>query len=68
MENWGLITYRESRLLFDVSKSSQSAEQAIVEVIAHELAHMWYLLFVLLKFEIIFLPILKLRFGNLGII
>jgi aminopeptidase N len=41
MENWGLITYRESRLLFDVTKSSQLAEQAIVEVIAHELAHMW---------------------------
>ncbi len=42
MENWGLITYRESRLLFDPLKSSQSSEQAIVEVIAHELAHMWF--------------------------
>ncbi len=42
MENWGLITYRESRLLYDPLKSSQSSEQAIVEVIAHELAHMWF--------------------------
>jgi aminopeptidase N len=41
MENWGLITYRESRLLFDAEKTSITAEQAMVEVIAHELAHMW---------------------------
>jgi hypothetical protein len=42
MENWGLITYREARLLFDQKKTSQSTEQSIVEVIAHELANMWF--------------------------
>ncbi|RNA03939.1 Aminopeptidase N, partial [Brachionus plicatilis] len=42
MENWGLILYRESRLLYDPVKSSQSSLQAIVEVIAHEIAHQWF--------------------------
>jgi aminopeptidase N len=41
MENWGLITYRELRLLYDSQKTSIETEQEIVEVIAHELAHMW---------------------------
>lgn len=42
MENWGLITYRESALLYDRAKTSQGAEQYIVEVIAHEIAHQWF--------------------------
>ena len=42
MENWGLITYREAALLYDPKKTAQPAEQYIVEVIAHELAHMWF--------------------------
>ena len=37
MENWGLITYRESDLLFDEKKSSEVAKQRIAEVVAHEL-------------------------------
>lgn len=40
MENWGLITYRESRLLFDVNKTSKQAEQSIVSVISHETGNM----------------------------
>lgn len=42
MENWGLILYRESRLLYDPVKNSQASLQAIVEVIAHEIAHQWF--------------------------
>ena len=42
MENWGIITYRESRLLFVENVTSQSAEQSIATVISHELAHMWF--------------------------
>lgn len=42
MENWGLILYRESRLLYDPIKNSQSSLQYIVEVIAHEIAHQWF--------------------------
>ena len=42
MENWGGITYYESRLLFDPEKSSAETRQGIYEVIAHETAHMWF--------------------------
>jgi aminopeptidase N len=42
MENWGGITYYESRLLFDPGKSSEETKQNIYEVIAHETAHMWF--------------------------
>jgi aminopeptidase N len=42
MENWGGITYYESRLLFDPDKSSAETKQGIYEVIAHETAHMWF--------------------------
>lgn len=42
MENWGGITYYESRLLFDPEISSAETRQSIYEVIAHETAHMWF--------------------------
>jgi aminopeptidase N len=42
MENWGGITYYESALLFDSEKSSEATKQLIYEVIAHEVAHMWF--------------------------
>jgi aminopeptidase N len=42
MENWGGITYYESRLLFDPATSSAETKQYIYEVIAHETAHMWF--------------------------
>ncbi|TRY78714.1 hypothetical protein TCAL_06795 [Tigriopus californicus] len=42
MENWGLITYRESRLLYQEGLSAKEDQDAIVEVIAHELSHQWF--------------------------
>ena len=42
MENWGAITYRETALLFDPANSAASTRQRIVEVVAHEMAHMWF--------------------------
>ncbi len=42
MENWGGITYFESALLYDPEKSSETTKQIIYEVIAHEMAHMWF--------------------------
>jgi len=42
MENWGGITYYESRLLFDPKTSSGETKQNIYEVLAHEMAHMWF--------------------------
>ncbi|EFX67104.1 hypothetical protein DAPPUDRAFT_302210 [Daphnia pulex] len=42
MENWGLITYRETALLYDEKKSSVSNKERVCEVVAHELAHQWF--------------------------
>ena len=42
MENWGAITYRETALLFDPGNSSPGTRQRIAEVVAHEMAHMWF--------------------------
>lgn len=39
MENWGLTTYRESALLFDVEKASASSKLGITMTVSHELAH-----------------------------
>ena len=42
MENWGCITYRETALLVDQSNSSAGTRQRVAEVVAHEMAHMWF--------------------------
>ncbi len=42
MENLGLITYREQDLLCDPAKSSVPELGRIAEVVAHEIAHMWF--------------------------
>ena len=42
MENWGAITFRETALLIDPEHSSVANKQRCVEVIVHELAHMWF--------------------------
>ncbi|KAL6480692.1 hypothetical protein MHYP_G00117250 [Metynnis hypsauchen] len=42
MENWGLITYRETALLYDPEVSSNGNKERIATIIAHELAHMWF--------------------------
>nr|XP_012420004.1 PREDICTED: endoplasmic reticulum aminopeptidase 2 isoform X2 [Odobenus rosmarus divergens] len=42
MENWGLITYSETSLLFDTKTSSASDQLWVTKVIAHELAHQWF--------------------------
>uniref|UniRef100_A0A673M0R8 Leucyl-cystinyl aminopeptidase-like n=1 Tax=Sinocyclocheilus rhinocerous TaxID=307959 RepID=A0A673M0R8_9TELE len=41
MENWGLITFRETTLLVG-SNSSSIDKQLVTSVIAHELAHQWF--------------------------
>ena len=42
MENWGLITYRESALLADPKTSNIDDRERIATVVAHELAHQWF--------------------------
>ena len=39
MENWGLITYRETALLIDPVTSPLVNKQRVAYVVAHELAH-----------------------------
>ena len=41
MENWGLITYRETTLLCTAESSFKSREYVAL-VVAHELAHQWF--------------------------
>ncbi len=42
MENLGCITYRENLLLADTSTATQVELQTLADVVAHELAHMWF--------------------------
>ncbi|XDV53211.1 hypothetical protein PO909_021777 [Leuciscus waleckii] len=42
MENWGLVTYRETNLLYDPVISSNANKERTATIIAHELAHMWF--------------------------
>ncbi len=42
MEDWGLISYNESNLLYDPAKSSIETKQGAFEVAAHEIAHQWF--------------------------
>jgi len=42
MENWGLVTYRETALLVDPKNSSIASKQTVAIVVGHELAHQWF--------------------------
>jgi len=42
MENWGLVTYRETCLLIDEVESSAAVRQRVALVVGHELAHQWF--------------------------
>ena len=42
MENWGLVTYRESNILVDQQNTSVTMKQGIAKLVGHELAHKWF--------------------------
>ncbi|GAB1862315.1 Aminopeptidase [Camponotus japonicus] len=42
MENWGLITYRETAMLYQEGISTSSNKQRVATVVSHELAHQWF--------------------------
>ncbi|XP_050245578.1 aminopeptidase M1-like isoform X7 [Quercus robur] len=42
MENYGLVTYCETALLYDVQHSTTADKQRVVIAVAHELAHQWF--------------------------
>ncbi|MEJ7799474.1 MAG: M1 family aminopeptidase, partial [Ilumatobacter sp.] len=42
MENLGCITFRENLLLVHPTEATQAERQLVADVVAHELAHMWF--------------------------
>ncbi|MCX6512880.1 MAG: M1 family metallopeptidase [Actinobacteria bacterium] len=42
MENLGCVTFRESLLLIDPARASHADLERVVDVICHEIAHMWF--------------------------
>ena len=42
MENLGCVTFRETALLLDQERSTQAELQRVADVVAHEIAHMWF--------------------------
>lgn len=42
MENWGLVHFRKSTLLFDPNSRSIKSKSLIFAKVAHELAHQWF--------------------------
>jgi puromycin-sensitive aminopeptidase len=42
MENLGAITYRETALLMDEATASHAERERVADVVAHEIAHMWF--------------------------
>lgn len=42
MENWGLVTYRESMILVDSKNTSMIQRQSIALTVGHEIAHQWF--------------------------
>ncbi|XP_018027228.1 glutamyl aminopeptidase-like [Hyalella azteca] len=41
-EHWGIITYRETSIFYNPTKSSETNKQRVCSVVAHELAHQWF--------------------------
>src|SRR6266404_738316 len=42
MENTGLITFREALLLIDDKHASITLKREVADIVAHEMAHMWF--------------------------
>ncbi len=42
MENLGAVTFREQLLLLDPATATQVERQRVADVVAHEIAHMWF--------------------------
>ncbi len=42
MEDWGLISYAEGILLYDPARSRPLQQRIVYELVAHEVAHMWF--------------------------
>jgi aminopeptidase N len=59
MENWGLVTYRMTLLLFDEAASTLHTKEEVAYVVGHELAHQWFgNLVTMVNFDVIDVPIM----------
>ncbi|KAK4308314.1 hypothetical protein Pmani_019995 [Petrolisthes manimaculis] len=41
-EHWGIITFRETSIFYNVNVSSATNKQRVSSVVSHELAHQWF--------------------------
>jgi aminopeptidase 2 len=41
MENWGLLIFRTTKLLYDSNRNDIAAEKRIADAILHEISHQW---------------------------
>jgi aminopeptidase N len=42
MENWGLITFKESLVLIDLDNYSVQTKFEVALTVSHEIAHQWF--------------------------
>ncbi|KAL4706795.1 hypothetical protein ACJJTC_018176 [Scirpophaga incertulas] len=42
MENWGLITYKESNLMYDGNNTGTDQKQFMTRLLTHEMSHSWF--------------------------
>lgn len=42
MENWGMITYRETALLYNNETGNLANKLRVGQVVSHEVAHQWF--------------------------
>ncbi|XP_053204112.1 endoplasmic reticulum aminopeptidase 1-like [Panonychus citri] len=42
MENWGLMTFRATLIMYNEKTSSDSVKEEVLTVISHEIAHQWF--------------------------
>lgn len=42
MENWGLITFKETTMLYNPETNSRFDKQTVSMIVGHEVAHQWF--------------------------
>ncbi|XP_011060916.1 PREDICTED: aminopeptidase M1-like [Acromyrmex echinatior] len=42
MEHWGLITYKESSVIYDAEQRPTNRKQELAALVTHEIAHQWF--------------------------
>ncbi|XP_052085151.1 aminopeptidase N-like [Mytilus californianus] len=42
MDNWGLILYKESSMLYNLNESSERDKQEVAMLVSQEIAHQWF--------------------------